>query len=91
MTKKVNDGKLERAKTKEEKEAEAAVQIGGKKKNKGKKPKEKAQVEEAFNIDVTVINKFAFLKANPPIGAEDLEEKIKELKEKRDKYQGEGD
>lgn len=39
VTKKVNDGKLERAKTKEEKESEAAVQIGGKKKNKGKKPK----------------------------------------------------
>lgn len=48
-------------------------------------------MEEAFNIDVTVINKFAFLKANPPIGAVDLEEKIKELKEKKDKYQGEGD
>ena len=47
-------------------------------------------MEEAFNIDVTMINKFAFLKANPPIGAEDLEEKITELKEKREKYETEG-
>jgi len=48
-------------------------------------------MEEAFSIDVTVINKFAFLKASPPVGADDLEEKVKELTEKRDKYVNEGD
>jgi len=57
------------------------VQVGGKKR-KGKKPKKEHQYEEAFNIDVTVINKFALLKSNPPVGPEDLEEKAKELKEK---------
>lgn len=38
VLKKVQDGKLERAKTKEEREAENLVVVGGKKKG-GKKPK----------------------------------------------------
>lgn len=67
------------------------LQIGGKKKNKAKKVKKDVQVEEAFNIDVSVINKFAFLKANPPVSPDDLDEKIKELSEKREKYFTEGE
>lgn len=40
MDKKVNEGKLERAKTKTEKEEESVIKVGGKKKGKGgKKPK----------------------------------------------------
>jgi hypothetical protein len=91
VNKKVQEGKLERAKTKVEKEQEQMIQIGGKKKGKGKKVKKDTQVEEAFNIDFSVINKFAFLKVNVPLGPEDLDDKIKELSEKREKYIADGE
>ena len=54
------------------------VKVGGKKKG-GKKPKAKntnVQVEEAFNIDFAIINKFGFLKVSPPMGPTDLETKV---------------
>ena len=40
VAKKINDGKLERAKTKSEKEEESKLIVGGKKKKAAKKPKE---------------------------------------------------
>lgn len=41
---------------------------GGKKKNKGKKQKEKKiEYEDAFNIDIVVIRKFGILGISPPI------------------------
>jgi hypothetical protein len=91
VNKRLQEGKLERAKTKAEKEQEQMLQIGGKKKNKGKKAKKESLVEEAFNIDFSVINKFAFLKVNVPLGPEELDNKIKELSEKREKYFVEGE
>lgn len=48
-------------------------------------------VEHAFNIDIAVINKFGFLKVSPPLGTEDLEQKIKELEEKREYFIKEGE
>lgn len=36
-------------------------------------------MEEAFNIDFAIINKFAFLKISPPLGPTDLDSKISEL------------
>src|ERR1017187_10300317 len=63
VQKKVNDGKLERAKTKDDKEKDDMIQVGRQK--KGKKPKkEKANfaVQEVFDIDISVINRFGFLK-----------------------------
>lgn len=44
------------------------LKVGGGKKNKGKKMKQKESVtEEAFNIDFAIINKFGFLKVSPPM------------------------
>ncbi len=69
------------------------VQIGGKKKG-GKKPKKQAkeeQAEEVFNIDITFINLFGFLKVSPPLNKESLDAKITELKTKMDTYIKEGE
>ena len=43
-------------------------------------------VKEAFNIDISIINKFGFLKVSPPLGPGDLEGKINELTKKRDDF-----
>jgi hypothetical protein len=92
VNKKLQDGKIERAQSKAEKEAEqiAAMQIGRKKKG-GEKKKKTVMVQEAFNIDINTINKFGFLKVSPPLGAESLDDKIKELNGKLTAYIKEGD
>lgn len=66
--------------------------VGGKKKGKGpRKAKQASEVEEAFKIDITVINKFGFLKVSPPLDKDNLESKIKELSEKMTNYEKEGE
>ncbi len=63
------------------------LQIGGKKKKGGKKPKnQNVIVQEVFNIDFEVISNFGFLKISPPMSVDDLDAKIKEVLEKRDKF-----
>jgi len=52
---------------------------GGSKKNKGKKKNKDVVVEEAFNLDFIMINKFALLKVSPPLGPGDLDSKIEIL------------
>ena len=54
------------------------VQIGGKKK-KGKKQKNVIEVEDAFNIDFVVVQKFSRVSVNPPVVPEDLDDRIKEV------------
>jgi hypothetical protein len=68
------------------------VVVGGKKKG-GKKPKKEKDVVtvEVFNIDFTVINKFAFLKVSPPLAPIELDAKINELTKKREVYLKEGE
>lgn len=92
VQKKVNDGKLERAKTKEDKEKDAMIQVGRQK--KGKKPKKEKQnviVQDVFDIDISVIHKFGFLKVSPPLSGEDLDVKIKEVTELKKKYFEDGE
>lgn len=90
ITKKVTEGKIERAKTKEEREQESMMQFGGKKKKQQRKQKD-VVVEEAFKIDFTVINKLSFLKISPPLGPTDLDAKVKELEKRREEYEAEGE
>lgn len=90
MTKKINDGKLERSKTKTEKEEEEKMIIGGKKKKGGKKHKE-TSAKEQFSIDIGAVSKFSYLKVSPPLGLNDLENKVKELKDRQDKYFADGE
>lgn len=92
VAKKINDGKLQAAESKEDRQAQGLMQIGQQgKKRKGKKPKAKDVAEDVFNIDIVVVQKFGFLKVSPPIAPEDLEDKIKELNEKKEYYQTEGE
>jgi len=93
VKKKLEDGKLERVKTKREREEEDLIKVGGKNKaKKEKKPKAKEfEVEEAFKIDITVINKFGFLKVSPPLDKESLDSKSKELSEKKKVFENEGE
>mmetsp|Transcript_35906 Transcript_35906/g.48629 ORF Transcript_35906/g.48629 Transcript_35906/m.48629 type:complete len:165 (+) Transcript_35906:1489-1983(+) len=67
------------------------MQLGQGKKRKGKKPKAKDIAEDVFNIDIVVVQKFGFLKVSPPIAPEDLEDKIKELNDKKHHYLTEGE
>jgi len=91
VAKKINDGKLQEAESKEDRQAQGMMQIGQGKKRKGKKPKAKDVAEDVFNIDIVVVQKFGFLKVSPPIAPEDLEDKIKELNDKKKFYLTEGD
>ena len=90
LNKKVQDGKLERVKTKAEREQESLMQIGGKKKKQPKKQKE-VTVEEPFQLDFSTINKLATLKISPPLAPEDLDNKIKEIKAKMEQLEKEGE
>lgn len=88
----ITDGKLERALSKNEKEQSEMIMIGGGgKKKKGKKPKKDVIVTEVFNLDISVIGKFSFLKVSPPLGLNDLDSKIDELKTLRDKFVQDGE
>lgn len=81
VKKKINDGKIEVVKSKKEREQEALIQVGGKKKG-GKKPKVRAveEDEDVFsNIDISLLNLFGFLKISPPMEKDQLDPKITEL------------
>lgn len=78
---KLDEGKLERVLSKAEREQQAMIVVGGAKKGKKtqKKKEKQFEIEEPFNIDITMINKFGFLKISPPLNKEALDAKIKEL------------
>lgn len=48
-------------------------------------------MHEVFNIDISVINKFGFLKVSPPLSGEDLDVKIKEVLELKTKFFDDGE
>ena len=56
-------------------------------KDKIRKQKEGGTVmHDAFNIDIKCIEMFWFFKVSPPLSAEDLDPKIKEIEEKGTKF-----
>ena len=56
------------------------VKVGVRKAKGGKKLKAKDTiVEEAFNIDITIITKFSLVNVSPPMGPTDLDKKIEDL------------
>ena len=91
VAKKLQDGKLERVMSKKEREEEANMMVGNKK--KGKKPRvhKETETEEAFSIDIQFINLFGFLKVSPPLNPESLEGKIVDIKAKMETYITEGE
>lgn len=69
------------------------IVVGGGRKKGGKKPKVKEPegVKDEFEIDITLINKFGFLKISPPLNKESLDGKINQLTELKAKYEKEGE
>lgn len=83
---KLKDGKIQAVVKKDE-----IMQIGGGKKNKGKKQKTDTVKSQSFNIDFSVISKFGLVQVSPPISAEELDPKIEELVQKQKKFLAEGE
>lgn len=90
MQKKIEEGKVEAAVSKKDRDAGMMVQVGGKGKRKGKKQKAAHEFEDAFNIDLVVVKKFSLLGVSAPVSPEDLDERIKEIEKKKDWYEENG-
>jgi len=91
MQKKVEEGKIEAAVSKRDRDAQALVQVGGGGKRKGKKQKAAVEYEDAFNIDLVVVRKFSLLGVSAPVAPEDLDPRIKEVEEKKAWYEENGE
>lgn len=90
MDQKLAAGKVEVAKTKAEREAENAISIGGGKKRRGKKQKAEIVVEDTFNIDLVMIQKFSLVGVTAPVVPEELDDRIKQIKERNTWYEQNG-
>lgn len=66
------------------------VQIGGGKKNKGRKQK-KVEYEDIFNFDVVIIQKFGLISISPPTDAPALDKKLSEIAEKKKWFEENGE
>jgi hypothetical protein len=90
ISQKLEEGKIEEAVNK--KEREAALTIGGgggKKKNQKKRERQKAQDvihTDELNMDINVVTKFAKIQVSPPVKAEDLDGKIAEIEKQKLAY-----
>lgn len=66
------------------------VQIGGGKKNKGKKRKAAVEYEEVFQVDFAIIKKFGMLSIAAPTTADDLDRCLGLVSEKKEFYEENG-
>lgn len=89
LEKKVQAGQIQHAKSKQERDAEEMVRIGGGKK-KGKKPKQQAVEEYEFNVDIMVIQKFGLIQISPPINLDEIDSKVAEIQKKQAWYNENG-
>ena len=48
-------------------------------------------MEDAFNIDFVVVQKFSRVSVNPPVVPEDLDDRIKEVQKKKQWYEDNGE
>ena len=89
LNEKLAAGKVEVSISKQEREAASVIQIGGQKKNKGKKRKQAVEYEE-FQIDFVIIKKFATLSIAAPVNADDLDKSLAQVEEKKKWYEANG-
>ena len=87
---KLNAGKVEVSMSKAEREAANMVQLGGGKKNKGKRRREVVEQYDEFNLDFAIIKKLATLGIAPPVSADDLEKTMQQVQEKKQWYEDNG-
>lgn len=63
------------------------IQVGGGKKNKGRKRKEKeVEYEETFNLELPIIKKFGMLGIAAPVNADDLDDRMQKVADKKQWY-----
>lgn len=67
-----------------------ATQIGGARKQKGKKRKAAVEYEESFNLDLVIIKKFAMLGITAPVVQDDLDDRIEKVQAKKQWYEDNG-
>lgn len=83
LQKRMEEGKIQECVNKKDREAMENVQLGKRKKNTKNDRKEKKNNENTmafeFNIDITVIKKFAILQVSPPISVDGLDAKLEEI------------
>lgn len=92
LEKKVQEGKIQHAMSKHEREEEGMIKIGGgKKAAKPKKEKKDPQENYEFNIDIMVIKKFGLIQVSPPISLDDIDNKIAEINKKKVWYTDNGE
>jgi hypothetical protein len=83
LMKKVEEGKIQHAMSKNEREQEGMIKIGGGKKKQQQTKKKEAHEEYEFNIDIMVIKKFGLIQISPPISLDDIDNKIAEINKKK--------
>ena len=93
LEQKLKDGKIQAAVTKKD---DMMVVGGGGKGKKGKKQKNQQNAGQnnqaaSFQVDFYQIKMFGLVLLSPPLGPEDLDEKLAELKKKTDEYLEEGE
>lgn len=92
LDKKIEEGKLQTALSKQQREEQNMVRVGGGEgKKKGKKPKAPEQHVFEFNIDIMVIKKFGLIQVSPPVNLDDLDGKIAEIQKKQAWYTENGE
>lgn len=90
VNRRLQDKKMQEFSSKQEREAEAMLIVGGGKKQKGKKQK-KVEYEDIFSLDVVIIQKFGLVSISPPTSAQDLDKKLNEINEKKKWYEANGE
>lgn len=93
LEQKLKDGKIQAAQSKKD---DTIVVGGGGKGKKGKKQKNQQAAGAGsqsgpFSVDFGQIKLFGVVRLAPPLGPEDLEEKIEALKKKQQEYIEEGE
>jgi len=90
LNEKLNAGKVQVSESKADRENANMVQIGGGKKNKGKKRKAAVEYEEVFQVDFAIIKKFGMLSIAAPTSADDLDKCLALVGEKKEFYEENG-
>ena len=64
--------------------------IGGPRKQKGKKQKKVVEYDETFNLDLVIIKKFSLLGIAAPVVADDLDDRLNKVKDKKTWFEENG-
>jgi hypothetical protein len=80
---KLKAGQIQHALTKQQREEQDVLRVGGGKGKKQRREKVEAPSTFEFSVDITVIKKFGLIQVSPPINIDDLDNKIAEIQKKQ--------